>query len=121
MRELRDLDHFERVLLDKQAELLGIAEISSDSSSVVALDQSRVGRLSRMDALQAQALSIAADGRRKTELQRIRSALDRIEDGDYGFCERCGNQIAVPRLEIDPAAEYCVSCASVIETESAEN
>lgn len=113
-----DLEYFERTLLDKQAELMGIAEISSDSSSVVALDQSRVGRLSRMDALQAQALSIAADGRRNSELERIRRALDMIEEGEYGYCERCGERIAVARLEIDPAAEYCVTCAGAIEAGS---
>jgi DnaK suppressor protein len=71
-----------------------------------------------MDALQAQTLSVAADGRRNLELGRIRRALDRIDEGGYGYCEQCGEDIVRARLEIDPAAEYCVSCAGVIEAGS---
>ena len=109
---------FERLLLDKRDQLLGIADISTASSSVVVLDQSRVGRLSRMDAMQAQALSVAADGRRNRELGRIRRALERIDNGEYGYCGQCGEVIAEARLEIDPAADYCVSCAGAIEASS---
>jgi DnaK suppressor protein len=118
MSEEPDIQLLERSLLDKRDELLDIAHISTDSSSIVTLDQSRVGRLSRMDALQAQALSVAADGRRKLELERIRLALDRVDEGDYGYCEKCGEGIARARLSIDPAAEYCVSCAGAIEAGS---
>jgi DnaK suppressor protein len=115
-----DVQHLERTLLDKRDELLDITHISIDSSSIVTLDQSRVGRLSRMDAMQAQALSVAADGRRKLELERIRCALDRIDEGDYGYCEQCGEGIARARLEIDPAAEYCINCAGAIEAGSSK-
>lgn len=70
-------------------ELEALISGSSDSRSTVELDQSAVGRLSRMDALQGQQMALATDRRRALELKRIESALARLEDGDYGYCVRC--------------------------------
>ena len=80
---------------------------------VVALDQQMVGRLSRMDALQMQAMAKAQAARRQLETRRLKAALARIADADeYGFCEDCGEDIALKRLQLDPAALKCISCAS---------
>jgi DnaK suppressor protein len=78
----------------------------------VELDQTRVGRLSRQDALQSQALSVAALERHRAEIARLRAALARIDEGEYGWCGECGCAIPQGRLEIDPAADYCVDCAA---------
>jgi DnaK suppressor protein len=78
----------------------------------VELDQQAVGRLSRMDALQNQAMARAQQSRRDTEARRLRTALHRIETGEFGWCEDCGEAIPARRLELDPAAIRCVSCAS---------
>lgn len=75
------------------------------------LDQQSVGRLSRMDAMQRQAMAQANERARTAELVRIEQALRRVEDGDYGWCVTCGEAIAPKRLEIDPAAAVCVACA----------
>lgn len=77
---------------------------------VVELDQSRLGRLSRMDALQRQALAQAAARRREAERSRIAAAFARIETGEYGFCAECGEAIADARLAADPAAPLCAAC-----------
>jgi DnaK suppressor protein len=77
----------------------------------VELDQSKVGRLSRMDALQGQAMSQEAQRRRTIELQKIQSALKRIEEDEYGYCVKCGEFIGLGRLRVDPAAPCCVKCA----------
>lgn len=45
------------------------------------------------------------------ELVQIRHALKTIDDGSYGSCESCGNDIAVERLKIVPYTNFCVSCA----------
>lgn len=99
-------------LLELQAELARTAAASADSAAIVELDQSKVGRLSRMDALQAQAMAQAAGQRRDAILRRIAAALQRIDDGVYGTCTDCDEPIAVKRLEIDPAVDCCIDCAS---------
>lgn len=77
----------------------------------VALDQDSVGRLSRMDAIQVQAMALAAQRRRHAERDRIRAALQRIETGDYGWCAACGEPVAKARLAHDPSAALCIGCA----------
>ncbi|WP_257265498.1 TraR/DksA family transcriptional regulator [Endozoicomonas sp. ONNA2] len=45
------------------------------------------------------------------ELGKINRALERISEGDYGFCLSCGKEIPVKRLEVMPYADLCVQCA----------
>ncbi|NIA67614.1 TraR/DksA family transcriptional regulator [Pelagibius litoralis] len=106
-----DLVHHRERLLQRRSELLDLVESSAESRKPVELDQTRVGRLTRMDALQGQAMSLEAERRRKAELQRIESSLKRIETGDYGYCVTCGEQIPLKRLELDPTLPTCVDCA----------
>lgn len=80
--------------------------------ATVELDQQAVGRLSRMDALQNQAMARATATRRETERNRLAAALARMEEGEFGYCEECGEEIAKGRLRLDPAAARCVECAS---------
>ncbi|MCZ7675983.1 MAG: TraR/DksA C4-type zinc finger protein [Roseovarius sp.] len=80
--------------------------------ATVELDQQTVGRLSRMDALQNQAMARATGIRRQAERTRLRAALARLDVGEFGYCEDCGDAIAPGRLRLDPAAIRCVSCAS---------
>ncbi len=98
-------------LTARREELLRLIDLSAEARRTVELDQSRVGRLSRMDALQSQAMSVETDRRRKVELQQIAAALGRIEDGDYGICLGCGEAIAPQRLALNPTAPVCIECA----------
>jgi len=102
-------------LLQQQEELLVLKETGDDAARTVELDQSRVGRLSRMDALQVQAMSLETQRRRQLELQRITAALHRMEEDEYGFCVKCGEEIAIERLELSPAAPLCITCADQSE------
>ncbi len=106
-----DIDPFRERLEDRRAELIAIRASSREARSVVELDQQSVGRLSRMDALQGQAMALEQDRRREEELQRIDAALARISDGDYGYCIACDEVIAPARLNLDPAIPTCVDCA----------
>ncbi|GAW33573.1 RNA polymerase-binding transcription factor [Roseovarius sp. A-2] len=83
-----------------------------DGQATVELDQQAVGRLSRMDALQNQAMAKAGHARRQAEQRRLMAALARIDEGEFGYCEDCGEEIAEGRLRLDPAAPRCISCAS---------
>lgn len=108
-----DDDEAVRTLLSaKKAELERLIKNSKEARAAVELDQTRVGRLSRMDALQGQAMALETDRRRGLELQKIEGALRRLEDGEYGACVRCSEEVEVKRLELDPAATLCFDCAS---------
>jgi DnaK suppressor protein len=65
-----------------------------------------------MDAMQGQAMAIAATQRRQIELQKIEVALKKIDQEDYGYCLECNEKIAEPRLKLDPATPLCINCAS---------
>ena len=105
-------DEFRELLLERMAEIRSAEADTSEDRAPVELDQQSVGRLSRMDALQVQAMALESSRRRAAELRRIEAALARIDAGEYGFCVECGEEIAVRRLESDPATPYCVHCAS---------
>jgi len=107
-----DASRWRTRLLERLAELDAIDAAGTDAQSTVVLDQSRVGRLSRMDALQGQAMASASAARRQQQRRRLVAALERLEQGHYGRCLDCDGVIPEGRLEIDPAADRCVSCAS---------
>lgn len=95
-----------------KAELEAFDEMSSEARQTVELDQQSVGRVSRVDALQRQAMAEATSRNRGLEIRRIDLALARLDQDEYGWCEVCGEEIAPKRLDIDPAVGACVSCAS---------
>ena len=99
-----DTGYFRAKLRAARAELEELLAISAKDSATVELDQTSVGRLSRMDAMQRQAMALETERRRLREIQRIDAALKRIEQGEYGFCVASGEPIPVARLELDPAA-----------------
>ena len=109
------LDRFRSLIQRQLSELTDVDSARRGEAAPVELDQTRVGRLSRQDALQTQALSVAALARNRARIERLRLALRRIEEGEYGWCEECGRDIPEARLEIDPAAEHCVACAQRLE------
>lgn len=78
----------------------------------VMLDQQSVGRLSRMDALQGQAMAKAMQGRREGRARAVLAALERLAGEDFGWCEDCGEFIGLKRLDLDPTLQRCVECAS---------
>lgn len=95
----------------ERAELNSASETTAGERRPVELDQQSVGRLSRMDAMQVQAMAQAVEARRKGRLQRIEGALRRLEAGDYGTCLACGEDIPMKRLAVDPTLAHCVGCA----------
>lgn len=98
-------------LLARVAEIDELDRTTSESRKPLELDQQSVGRLSRMDAMQVQAMALASAERRAQERRRVLAALDRLEAGEYGYCVRCGEEIAAARLRLDPTVPLCLSCA----------
>ena len=99
------------VLMALKAELEDQSDRAAQARDTVELDQQSVGRLSRMDAMQVQAMAQAQERRRQNDLVRIELALRRLREGVYGLCVECEEDIAPGRLKADPLAERCVNCA----------
>lgn len=110
-----DVGQIRQQLLDLRAEIEAQTQLNAGATDAVELDQSRMGRLSRMDAMQAQAMSQATHQRRLLILQRIEPALQRLDKGQWGLCVRCEDEIAPARLTIDPTCLLCLECASEAE------
>lgn len=106
-----DAERFRRRLLELCEALEASRAAGDEAASTVELDQQRQGRLSRMDALGAQAISAATQRRRGEMLARARAALARIDNGEFGSCTECDEPIDPRRLEFDPAVELCIACA----------
>lgn len=83
----------------------------SEQSNPVELDQAKVGRLSRMDAMQGQQMAMEAARRRQRQLVQIEAAQRRINAGEYGRCQECDEDIDIRRLQVDPACLLCIRCA----------
>lgn len=109
--DIRDAAVARRRLEALSAEYRAASSATADERQPVELDQAMVGRLSRVDALQRQAMAAAAERQRQVQIQRLGAALDRLDAGEYGYCVRCGDEIARRRLEVDPAAPTCIACA----------
>jgi len=110
-------DH-KKALIDLREALLKAEETGEQAEQTVELDQTRVGRLSRMDALQAQAMSKETGRRRRQKLLQIEAALRRLENDEYGYCRECGDEIAAARLKVDPTVILCIRCAEANESRS---
>ncbi len=106
-----DTQHFKQALLALQSDLQAVEQSGQEAAQTVELDQTTIGRVSRMDALQGQAMAKESQQRRTLQLQRITASLQRLEKGIFGLCLRCGENIHAKRLEFDPTAPLCIDCA----------
>lgn len=105
LAELREDLESERVLLERR-----VARAAAVGRPVE-LDQTSVGRLSRMDALQNQGLAAGAQARAQIELVQVLDALSRIDAGTYGYCHGCQQPIGYERLSVMPEARDCAACS----------
>ncbi len=100
---------------DLMSELLRLERsmgLTEEASEVVELDQTAVGRLSRMDSLQSQSMAKNLKEREAVKLALIVDALERIEQGTYGLCAECGESLSIGRLSVFPESRECSGCAS---------
>lgn len=98
----RLLDELDKVELSLQG--------SQTAGETVVLDQSSIGRLSRMDALQQQAMAHGLTERLQMSKRKLHAALHRLDAGTYGLCCQCEEEIEPNRLAHDPAAVFCHGC-----------
>ncbi len=108
-----NIERLSRQLHELKLELQQREAEFKDDGKPVELDQTKVGRLSRMDALQIQQMALESSRRRQQQLVKIDRALSRIESDEYGYCLRCDEEIDVRRLFVDPTNTLCIKCADV--------
>ena len=100
-----------RKILQSRLDALDAEDAAAhDATRPVTLDQQSTGRLTRMDAMQNQAMAQAQVRRRAAERQRIQAALKRVEEGEWGYCTDCGEAIDAKRLALDAAIPKCLDC-----------
>ncbi len=107
----QDLNKFRKQLLETLVDLESQDTLGQDAQRTVTLDQQSVGRRSRTDAMQQQAMAKATQNRRDQLKTRIGTTLARMDEGEFGYCMECGDNIAPKRLELDPTVPTCISCA----------
>ena len=107
-----DVEKFRGLLETRKAELIASVANASEAAAPVELDQQVQGRLSRMDAIQGQAMAQATIERRRVEISQIDAAFQRMKEGEFGYCVECGEDIAPKRLELNPAIARCIDCAT---------
>jgi DnaK suppressor protein len=100
-----------RAQLEKlRSELQKQLSSSEDGAKPIAPDNA-IGRLTRVDAMQSQQMAMALRQQNQLRLQRIDQALRFIENGRYGVCVKCGEDIGESRLSVVPESVLCVKCA----------
>lgn len=111
MTETATENEIRKTLLAKKQEMTDLLSASADDAAPVELDQTQQGRLSRMDALQQQAMAAETQRRRQRQVHLLDAALKRLDEGEYGYCVNCGEAIEPERLTLDPATPFCIAHA----------
>ena len=106
-----NLEQIRQLLLKMKVELQEQEKTFKEDGKPVELDQTKVGRISRMDAIQGQQMALDASRRRQLQLVKIESAFQRIDSGEYGYCLECDEDIDIRRLMVDPTNTHCIECA----------
>ena len=110
--QIRELESDLVVLREQLGELIAASE---EGTRPVELDQSAVGRLSRMDAIQGQQIAKASRRNHQLRLEQVGQALRLIARDNYGYCRRCEEPIGYLRLKARPESPFCLRCQGARE------
>lgn len=109
----RQLSHFRNILLSLKDELSGDIERTvhtmQDEATVFADPNDRASQESDI------ALELRNRDRERRLIKKIDDSLARIENGEYGYCDSCGIEIGLQRLEARPTATLCIDCKTLEE------
>lgn len=119
MEELSEsqINELQQALLDLKESLQSQLDHSNEATATVTLDQTLVGRVSRMDAMQQQSVALSTREVTTLKMKRVAVALRAIESGDYGFCRRCDEPIGHSRLQAQPEAALCIVCQDIADNQ----
>jgi DnaK suppressor protein len=113
----KELDDFKKLLIDEKGKILKhLTELSESSGQELDLT---TGDSVDIAALEINQNNLTKIGKRESFLlKKIELALEKVNEGSYGTCESCGEQISVARLKARPVAQLCIDCKT--EQESME-
>ncbi|ABE76117.1 MULTISPECIES: RNA polymerase-binding protein DksA [Psychrobacter] len=113
------LAHFKAMLLDWKHQLIGEADrtktyIQDESSAMPDIND-------RATQEEEFALTLRTRDRERKLIRKIDKSISEIENDDYGFCETCGVEIGLRRLEARPTATQCIDCKTLSEIKERQN
>ena len=103
------------VLLSNKTKLEQQLLDAESATGVVTLDQSSVGRVSRVDAMQQQSMAVSTRAKAEASLRKVLKALKRMEAEDFGYCSQCDEPIQFNRLKVQPQASHCLKCQDQLD------
>ncbi len=109
------LEYFRKILTDKLNELLG--EADRTLGEMTELDDHFPDPTDRAAAESDRSFELRIRDRERKLIKKIRTALERIDEGIYGECDECGEEIGVKRLEARPVTTLCIECKAKQEQE----
>jgi RNA polymerase-binding transcription factor len=110
------LDELGSLLQSQRTKLEQQLRDAQAATNIVSLDQSSVGRVSRMDAMQQQSMAVSTRAKAEASLRKVLKALKFMESGEYGYCHNCDAAIQLNRLKVQPEASHCLECQDQQET-----
>jgi DnaK suppressor protein len=105
----RDLNRFKKRLLEEKAELEEKARQTLNEDMQLDVDD-LPDEMDLASSEYAQSMTFRLRGREKVYLEKIDKALKKIEEGEFGICEECGEEIDVKRLDVRPVTNLCIRC-----------
>jgi DnaK suppressor protein len=87
-----------------------LIESFTETSKPIAPDNA-IGRLTRMEAISSQCISVASLKSSKVKLSQLEKALEKIDLPEFGICIRCANSIPQGRIMLMPESVVCVTCS----------
>lgn len=107
------IEHFMKILNSWKAELMGEVDRTvhhmQDDAANFPDPNDRASQESEFS------LELRTRDRERKLIKKIDESLESIESGDYGFCESCGVDIGIRRLEARPTADLCIDCKTLDE------
>ena len=110
----RDLEKFKKMLLERKNSIIRNAEMTRESAMAVE-DADRPDEVDLASSETGQALSLRLRDRELVLLKKIDKTLEKMKEGEFGVCERCGEDIGLKRLEARPVAQLCIRCKEELE------
>ena len=106
--EKKDIEYFREVLTNYLEELLNRAD--NTVSDMTAPKENLPDATDRASLEADRILMLRIRDRENKLIKKIKKALDRIENGTFGICEKCGEEITVKRLKARPVTAHCIDC-----------
>ncbi len=110
----KEIERFKKILLERKSAIMDTAEATREGAMVV--EQADLpDEVDLASSETGQTLNLRLRDRELVLLKKINKTLAKIDEGEFGMCERCGEEIGLKRLEARPVAELCIRCKEELE------